>query len=183
MATLEVHDGRGRVEYVVISQDHTALFGSDPKCDVVVNDPQVLPFHGRLRWKAGKIKAEAFPEANALDLNGKKVVSASFNVGDELKVGAYRIFLQSVDENGAAGADKTREQKAPAAKRAAAGAKAPASAAKGSTATLPGAPQKSRRRPLRSSPAGRSARCLTSSCPRIRGRAMRASPARRWSWG
>src|SRR3954470_15194878 len=93
MATLEVHDGRGRVEIVEISRDHTALFGSDPKCDVVLNDPQILPFHGRLRYKAGKYRAEAFPEADSLTVNGKKVVAASIRAGDEIKIGPYRIFL------------------------------------------------------------------------------------------
>ncbi|MDB5351107.1 MAG: hypothetical protein JWN86_2354 [Planctomycetota bacterium] len=131
MATLEVHDGRGRVEIVTISRDHTALFGSDPKCDVVLNDPQVLPFHGRLRWKAGKYRAEAFPEANALTINGKKVVAASLAQGDEIKVGSFKIFLVNA-EDGPADTDKTREQAPASVKR---GARAGAATA----ATLPGA--------------------------------------------
>ncbi len=112
MATLEVHDGRGRVEIVTISRDHTALFGSDPKCDVVLNDAQVLPFHGRLRYKAGKYRAEAFPEANALTINGKKVVAASLAQGDEIKVGAFKIFLVNA-EDVPVDPDKTREQAPP----------------------------------------------------------------------
>src|SRR4051812_48375055 len=112
MATLEVHDGRGRVEIVTISRDHTSLFGSDPKCDVVLNDPQVLPFHGRLRWKSGKYRAEAFPEANALRINGRKVVAASLAQGDEIQVGPFRIFLVNADD-GPTDADKTREQAPP----------------------------------------------------------------------
>ena len=112
MATLEVHDGRGRVEMVTISRDHTALFGSDPKCDVVLDDPQALPFHGRLRFKAGKYRAEAFPEANALTINGKKVVAASLKQGDEIKVGAFKIFLVNADD-GIVDPDKTREQAPP----------------------------------------------------------------------
>ena len=116
MATLEVHDGRGRVEIVTISRDHTALFGSDPKCDVVMDDPQVLPFHGRLRYKGGKYRAEAFPEAQALAINGKKVVAASLAQGDEIKVGAYKIFLVN-PEDGPADTDKTREQAPPKSKK------------------------------------------------------------------
>ena len=56
MATLEVHDGQGRVERVTISRDQTILFGSSPKCDIVLDGPEVLPFHGRLRWKQGPIQ-------------------------------------------------------------------------------------------------------------------------------
>ncbi len=114
MATLEVHDGRGRVEFVTISREHPALFGSDPKCDVVLNDPSIQPFHGRLRWKGDRFKAEAFPESKSLDLNGQKVVSASFRKGDEISVGRFRIFLVS-DEDGAVDVDKTRVQARPAA--------------------------------------------------------------------
>src|SRR5690348_8999911 len=54
MAMIEVHDGRGRVEFVTISRDVAATFGSDPKCDVVIDDPRALPFHGRIRWRRGK---------------------------------------------------------------------------------------------------------------------------------
>ncbi len=132
MATLEVHDGRGRVEIVTITREATALFGSDPKCDVVVDDPQALPFHGRLRYKAGKFRAEAFPEANALTINGKKVVASSLQQGDEIKVGAFKIFLVNADD-GPVDSDKTREQAPPTARRKAAGGAAVA------TATLPGA--------------------------------------------
>src|SRR6185312_11533247 len=50
MSTLEVHDGQGRVRRVSVDRDQTVLFGSSPKCDVVLDDPDVLPFHGRIRW-------------------------------------------------------------------------------------------------------------------------------------
>lgn len=113
MATLEVHDGRGRVEFVMISKAHPALFGSDPKCDVVLNDPAAKPFHGRLRWKGDKFKAEAFPEAKSLDLNGQKMVAASFRQGDEITVGGCRIFLVST-EDGPADLEPTRIQARPA---------------------------------------------------------------------
>ncbi|HEU5118109.1 MAG TPA: FHA domain-containing protein, partial [Isosphaeraceae bacterium] len=102
MATLEVHDGKGRVEYVTISRSHPALIGSDPKCDVVVKDPAVLGFHGRMRWKGDRFKVEAFPEARSLDVNGKKVVSTSFRQGDELAIGNVRVFLvDDTDSDGA----------------------------------------------------------------------------------
>jgi outer membrane protein assembly factor BamB len=115
MATLEVHDGKGRVEYVTIRQDHLALFGSDPKCDIVLADPQAIPFHGRIRCKKGTFKVEAFPEAKSIVLNGAKVIASKLLVGDEIRVGAYRIFLINADDVSVE-TEKTRVQAAPVAK-------------------------------------------------------------------
>jgi outer membrane protein assembly factor BamB len=112
MATLEVHDGSGRVEYVAINRENPALFGSDPKCDIVLSDPEALPFHGRIRWKRGKFKVEAFPEAKSLEVSGKKVVSTGFDRGDEIRVGDCRIFLLSPDD-GPVDLEKTRVQPRP----------------------------------------------------------------------
>ena len=54
MATLEVHDGQGQVERLVITRDRTAMIGSSPKCDVVLKGEGILPFHGRIRWQPQK---------------------------------------------------------------------------------------------------------------------------------
>jgi outer membrane protein assembly factor BamB len=107
MATLEIHDGRGRVEYVSISRENPALFGTDPKCDVVLTDPKVLPFHGRFRWKGERFKVEPMPEAEYLIVNGKKILSSSFRQGDELVIGKCRIFMLNPDD-GVAETEKTR---------------------------------------------------------------------------
>ena len=95
MAMLEVHDGHGRVQRVPIARDQTVLFGSSPQCDIVLDDPEVLPFHGRLRWRRDQIKVDASPEAEFIELNGRKMASASFRQGDELQLGSCRIFLIS----------------------------------------------------------------------------------------
>lgn len=93
MATLEIHDGKGRVEYMTITREVTTVIGSDPKCELVVADPTALPRHGRLSWKRGRFKLEATPESRSLLVNGKKLVASSFRRGDELQIGAYRIFM------------------------------------------------------------------------------------------
>jgi len=97
MATLEVHDGRGRVERVLIERDQPVLFGSSPKCDVVIDGEGVLPFHGRVRWqeKTGRYKVDASPDASYVLVNGQKMASSSLRQGDEVGVGAGRIFLIS----------------------------------------------------------------------------------------
>jgi outer membrane protein assembly factor BamB len=93
MALLEVHDGQARVRRVSVARDQTLLFGSSPKCDLVLDDPEVLPFHGRLRWKRDRLKVDASPQAEYIVLNGRKMASASFRQGDEIQVGSSRIFL------------------------------------------------------------------------------------------
>src|SRR5687768_391023 len=98
MATLEVHDGRGRVEFLTIARDSPVVFGGDPKCDIVLHDPQALPFHGRIRWRKGKYKVEAFPESASLDVSGKRVVITTFKRGDEVRIGAARIFMINPDD-------------------------------------------------------------------------------------
>src|SRR5258705_6623355 len=96
MATLEIHDGLGRVRRVTVSRDQTLLFGSSPKCDLILDDAEVLPFHGWLRWKRDRFKVDASPEAEFLSVNGQKMASASFHQGDEIQVGSCRIFMISV---------------------------------------------------------------------------------------
>ena len=98
MATLEIHDGRGRVEFVTVSLEHPALIGSDPKCDVVVSDPSVLPYHARLRWRKGRFKVEAFPDAKTVEVNGQKAPTGRFGKGDELIVGGHKLFLVEADD-------------------------------------------------------------------------------------
>lgn len=93
MATLEIHDDRGQVRRVTVSREHPALFGSSPDCDIVLSGSGVLPIHGRLRYKAGRFKVDASPEALAIERNGKKVKTASFRIGDEVRVGPFRIFM------------------------------------------------------------------------------------------
>jgi outer membrane protein assembly factor BamB len=93
MAMLEVHDGPGRVRRVPVGRDQTLLFGSSPRCDLVLDDPEVLPYHGRLRWRRDRLKVDASPQAEFIELNGRKMTSASFRQGDEIQVGNCRIFL------------------------------------------------------------------------------------------
>ena len=119
MATLEVHDAEGRVERVVVSRDQTVMFGSSPKCDIVLAGEGIFPFHGRLRWNPGKqrFKADASPDAQFLVVNGHRMSSSSFRMGDEIEVGGNRIFLlhdgdQAVTEAPARD-DATRVQPSP----------------------------------------------------------------------
>lgn len=112
MATLEVHDGQGRVQRVNLSRQQSILFGSSPKCEIVLNGEGVLPFHGRVRWKSTRYKVDASPEAGAIEVNGKRMATSSFRQGDEIVVGPCRIFMIHADED-LPQDDKTRVQPAP----------------------------------------------------------------------
>ena len=56
MATLEVHDGQGRVQFIELERDHPILFGTSPHCEVVLEGPGINPVHGRIRWQAGQVQ-------------------------------------------------------------------------------------------------------------------------------
>lgn len=112
MATLEIHDANGQVSRVRISRDDAASFGSDPLCDVVVGGPGVAPFHGRIRWSKHRYKIDAAPGASAFEVNGKKLVSSSLRPGDEIRIGACRIFVLNVGEEAGHG-DRTVVQPDP----------------------------------------------------------------------
>lgn len=112
MATLEVHDGRGQVERLIITRDRTAMIGSSPKCDVVLNGEGILPFHGRIRWQPQKrnFKVDASPEAKFLLVNGHKMSNSSFRQGDEIQIGDCRVFMiRDEDDCGPAPAAPPRD--------------------------------------------------------------------------
>ncbi len=113
MATLEIHDGRNQVRRVRITRENPAMFGSDPMCDIVLDGPGVQPFHGRIRWKTRRFKADASPEVPWIEVNGLQVKSKSIYQGDEIRVGACRIFLLSLEEGPDHG-QRTVIQEAPA---------------------------------------------------------------------
>jgi outer membrane protein assembly factor BamB len=114
MAILEVHDGRGRVERVVLTRDEPFIFGSSTACSVVIDEPSVAPVHGRIRWKKRKFKLDAGADVESIDLNGKRIKSSSLYQGDEIRVGSTRIFVISTeDANEPPEDDKTRVQAAP----------------------------------------------------------------------
>ncbi len=93
MATLEIHDGQGRVQFVELERNQMVLFGTSPSCDIILEDPEIKPVHGRIRWKSDRVKLEASPDAQFLTINGRKMVSGSAGQGDEIAVGSCRIFV------------------------------------------------------------------------------------------
>ncbi len=98
MATLEVHDSQGRVQFVEVTRDHPILFGTSSACDVVLQGEFIRPVHGRIRWKSDKFKIEASPDAEFVLINGHKMTTASIRQGDEIAVGDCRMFLIRVEE-------------------------------------------------------------------------------------
>ncbi len=93
MATLEVHDGEGRVQFIELEQDHPVLFGTSSTCDVILEGQDIRPVHGRIRWSANRYKVEASPDAEYVLVNGHKMSASSIGQGDEIVVGGCRIFM------------------------------------------------------------------------------------------
>ena len=101
MATLEIHDADGAARFVELDRSHPVLLGSSPACDVRLRGDGVLPVHGRIRWKGRKFKIDASPDAEFLEINDRKIVSASLRQGDEIRVGPCRVFVLRLDESSA----------------------------------------------------------------------------------
>ncbi len=99
MATLEVHDGQGRVQFVELGRDHPILFGTSAACDVLLDGEGIRPVHGRIRWKQRRFRVEASPDAEYVLINGTKMTAGSIHQGDEIAVGGCRIFLLRNDED------------------------------------------------------------------------------------
>ena len=98
MATLEVHDGQGRVQFVELARDHPVLFGTSAACDVLLDGDGIRPVHGRIRWKKRRFRVEASPDAEFVLINGTKMATGSIHQGDEIAVGACRMFLLRDDD-------------------------------------------------------------------------------------
>jgi outer membrane protein assembly factor BamB len=98
MATLEVHDGQGRVQFIELERDHPVLFGTSPHCEINLEGSGIKPVHGRIRWKSGRFKVEASPDAEFVVINGHKMTNGSIDLGDEVAVGPCRLFLLRIDE-------------------------------------------------------------------------------------
>jgi outer membrane protein assembly factor BamB len=99
MATLEVHDGQGRVQFVELARNHPVLFGTSAACDVLLEGEGIRPVHGRIRWTKGRFRVEASPDAEFVVINGTKMTTASIHQGDEIVVGECRLFLLRNDED------------------------------------------------------------------------------------
>ncbi len=116
MATLEIHEAGQRVRRVRIGRSHPVMFGTNPLCEVPLNDPSLRAFHGRIRWSKTKFKAEAVAEVPYIEVNGTRVKSKSLRQGDEVRVGHTRIFLLSIEDDGPEHGEKTVIQEPPLAK-------------------------------------------------------------------
>ena len=97
MATLEVHDDQGRVQFVELARDHPVLFGTSAACDIPLSGEGISPVHGRIRWKKGRYRVEASPDAEFVVVNGHKMTSSSLHQGDEMTVGPCRLFVMRLD--------------------------------------------------------------------------------------
>ncbi len=112
MATLEIHDGQGRVQRVTITREQTVLFGSARSVRSCWTAKGSCRSTAGCGWKKNRYKADASPDAGAIEVNGKRLASSSFRQGDEIVVGPCRIYMIHSDED-LPRDDKTRIQATP----------------------------------------------------------------------
>ena len=115
MATMEVHDGQGRVQFIELERQHPILFGTSPHCEIILEGSGIKPVHGRIRFKSGRFKVEASPDAEFVMINGHRMTNGSIDLGDEIAVGPCRLFLLRMDQEdvtGAAGPGDRRSTRA-----------------------------------------------------------------------
>ncbi len=104
MATLEVHDGQGRVQFVEL----------DARSSGLVRDQLGMRRAARGRGHpagprpdslevARRFKVEASPDAEFVVINGHKMTTSSIAQGDEITVGDCRMFLIRADEDAGRG--------------------------------------------------------------------------------
>ena len=99
MATLEIHDREGRVQFIELLRDHPVLFGTSSACDVLLKGDSIRPVHGRIRWKSRRFKIEASPDAEYVVINGHKMTTSSLEQGDEISIGDCRMFLIRTEDD------------------------------------------------------------------------------------
>lgn len=80
---------RGQLFHVV----DTLTLGRDSGCDIVLDDPKVSRYHGKLERKGEAILYQDQGSTNGSFLNGKRVEEAVLKLGDLLKLGASEFAL------------------------------------------------------------------------------------------
>lgn len=94
MANLEIHGPGGTLQTVRLPSSGSLLIGSDAVCDVQILDSAVEPIHARLKLSTDKNQIEATPEGKSVRINGKRVAQGTFQPGDELVLGSFRIVFE-----------------------------------------------------------------------------------------
>ncbi len=91
--------GGGAGQQVVSMRNDTTVFGRDPACDQVLDDPMISARHARVLRKAGKMVVEDLGSANGTFLNGRRVQGTEpIQPGDELTIGSYMYRLNAAGD-------------------------------------------------------------------------------------
>ncbi len=89
---------RGSQQLVSLRND-TTVFGRDPECDQVLDDPMISARHARVTRKAGRFAVEDLGSANGTFINGQRVQRLEpIQPGDELSLGSYMFRLNAAGD-------------------------------------------------------------------------------------
>ena len=107
MATMEVHDGQGRVQFIEL--ERSTPYSSAPARTARSSSKGRGSSRSTagIRFKSGRFKVEASPDAEFVMINGHRMANGSIDLGDEIAVGPCRLFLLRMDQE-----DVTRRSRA-----------------------------------------------------------------------
>jgi hypothetical protein len=70
------------------------VLGRSPDCDLVIDDPNVSRRHAEVRREDGRYVIADLGSTNGLELNGRRVQTASLSHGDRLVLGQTELFFE-----------------------------------------------------------------------------------------
>lgn len=79
---------------IIKSDDPVLLLGSDPCCDVVINDGAVAPRHAIVVWTTEGPLVRDLTGKMAVNLNGRAVREARLVAGDNLRIGSFDLLFE-----------------------------------------------------------------------------------------
>ena len=98
MATLEVHDGQGRVQFVELRRTTPSSSARARRATSSWPARGSGRCTGGFAGRRGGFKVEASPDAQYVLINGHKMTTSSLHQGDEMTVGPCRLFMLRLDE-------------------------------------------------------------------------------------
>ena len=97
----EVHEGTFPCDLVlpggrrVPVSDQPVVIGRLPKCEVVLNDPNVSRRHAEVVRQGDEIVLRDLGSTNGVKVNGTRVQSTILYNGDEISIGTSRLVLEA----------------------------------------------------------------------------------------
>ena len=90
------------------SREAAMVIGSDASCDVVLNDPEILPRHALLVWTREGTIVRDLTGRPSIRVNGRFLRMSEVSNGDLIGVGKYEMIYESTAEESAGVNERSR---------------------------------------------------------------------------